>query len=36
MKKFDLQGMLTTAGAVAVGLVIFNMVNKHLLSKLDI
>lgn len=33
-KKFDLAGMLTTAGAVAVGLTIFTLVDKHFLSKM--
>jgi hypothetical protein len=33
MKNFDFKGMLTTAGAVVVGLFVFSMVNKHIISK---
>ena len=32
-KGFNLQGMLMTGVTVALGLVIYHMVNKHLLTK---
>ncbi len=34
-KKFDFVGMLTMAGAVAVGLTLFTLVDKHFLSKMS-
>jgi len=34
-KKFDVTGFAFTVGAIALGLTIFTLVNRHLLSKIN-
>jgi hypothetical protein len=35
-KKFDVTGFAYTVGAITLGLTIFTLVNRHLLSKVNL